>query len=512
MLAKISTLVLDGLAGSPVTVEVDIGFGLPSFTIVGLANAAILEARERVRSALRNANFPFPQHRLTVNLAPANLKKNGSQLDLPIAVGILVAQAIIAPPDETMIFIGELSLNGDVRPVQGLLPSLLSQQSSVLHHRTIYIPAANQAEARLAVDKTRRIFPIHHIKELVDHLTGKQTVGALQPADVRQALEEPSAHQTDFAMIHGQYIAKRALTIAAAGGHNILLSGPPGTGKTLLAKALPSILPKLAVEEALAITQLYSVAGLLDPKIGIVRKRPFRAPHHTASAVAITGGGSIPRPGEISLAHLGVLFLDELAEFPTAVLEVLRQPLEDRVITIARAAGSYQFPADFMLIGALNPCPCGYHGDSSRQCSCRQHEIIQYNKRLSGPLIDRIDLHLTVKRLPAHELMANAVEESSVLIQKRVEQARDRQRHRFRQMVLQKNASMGPNEIKRYCQLTYEARAYLGSIVEQYQLSGRGYYRLIKVSQTIADLNGSDMITLHELTEACQYRLTSTRA
>lgn len=504
MLSKISTASLIGLDCYEVEVETDIGLGLPAFNLVGLADTAILESRERVRSAIKNSGFSFPSHRITVNLAPANIKKDGAHFDLPIAIGVLAASEYIPTQSVKRLFYGELSLDGKLRSTRGVLPIALEAKK---HGFTeLFIPLANAKEAALAASNTIQVYEVSNLAKLVKTLRGEEELTPVAPVDCKKLLMREVDTDADFSYVKGQSQAKRALEIAAAGAHNLSMTGPPGAGKTLLARSLPTILPALTVQEALEITKLYSIAGLLSPGEAIIRLRPFRSPHHTASAVAIIGGGTNPHPGEISLAHRGVLFMDELPEFPKSVLEVLRQPLEDRVVTVSRAAGSLQFPANFMFIAAANPCPCGNLGTADAQCLCSPSQIMRYQKKVSGPLLDRIDLHLSVPKVNYEELTDDQPAEDSATIRQRVEQARLRQYSRFENTNILTNSGMRNQDIKKYCSFAPGAVDFLKTVLQKYRLSARSFYRLIKVAQTIADLDSSQEITVAHIAEGCQYR------
>jgi len=504
MLAKVNTCALVGLDGVMVEVEVDISQGLPSFTIVGLPDTAVQEARERVRAAIRNSGFQFPQRRITVNLAPADLRKEGPAYDLPIALGILLASGQVMADVSHSLVLGELSLEGQVRHAQGILPMVaLARERGV---RTVYVPEADAREASL-LDGVE-VVPVSSLAALAKHLAGEELIPPFQspPNGGNEAVEWS---WVDMAHIRGQEHAKRALEVAAAGGHNVLMVGPPGAGKTLLARALPGILPAMTPEEALEVTKIYSVAGLLPPDRPLVRQRPFRSPHHTISHAGLVGGGRVPRPGEVTLAHRGVLFLDELPEFPHSVLEAIRQPLEERRVTVSRAQGTITFPASFMLVAAMNPCPCGYYGDYRRQCTCPEAVVARYQRRISGPLLDRIDIFVDVPRLDREKLMSDGpVAESSAQVRERVERAREVQRRRFQGRPITCNAEMGPVEVREFCQgaLDEGARQLLGMAVERLALSARAFHRVLKVARTIADLSGAEGIAAAHLAEALQYR------
>lgn len=500
MLAKVHAAAVVGLEGEIVEVEVDTSRGLPSFTIVGLPDTAVQESRERVQAAIKNAGLTFPRHRVTVNLAPADLRKEGPAYDLPIALGVLAAsdQLEINQLNKTLA-VGELSLDGSLRHVRGILP--MAALALEAGYAQMFVPAQDAAEAALVegID----VLPVRSLTALVNHLAD---IKCIKPTRVDDEIEIQSGYALGFQEVRGQESAKRALEIAAAGAHNVIMVGPPGAGKTLLARALPSILPSMMFEEALDVTRIYSVADQLPPGVPLLRARPFRAPHHTISHAGLVGGGNWPRPGEISLAHRGVLFLDELPEFGRQVLEVLRQPLEDKLVTISRARGSLSFPANFMLVAAMNPCPCGYFGDSERDCSCSMATITRYQKRISGPLLDRIDIHIEVPKVDFEKLTGNRTGEDSTVIQARVERARKNQLKRFKSSAHVSNADMGPGEVRQYCDPGVEGLQLLRQAMKQLNLTARGYHRVLKLSRTIADLADEESIQPAHLAEALQYR------
>ncbi len=502
MLAKAITCAIVGLEGAVVETEVDISPGLPAFNIVGLPDTAVQEARERVRAAIRNSGYEFPMRRITVNLAPADLKKAGPSYDLPIAVGILSSSGQLTADISRAVFLGELSLDGKLRHTNGILPMVgLAEEMGI---DQVFVPAVNAKEASLLDGIT--VYGSDSLGQLASHLRGESAISPFVNEDGAGSSVETAWDGGDLAHIRGQEHAKRALEVAAAGGHNLLMSGPPGSGKTLLARTLPSILPTMSSAEALDVTRIYSVAGLLPSDTPLMSHRPFRAPHYTISHAGLVGGGRWPRPGEVSLSHRGVLFLDELPEFGHNVLEVLRQPLEDKVVTISRAQGSVTFPANFMLVAAMNPCLCGYYGDAQRQCTCSPSMVNKYQKRISGPLLDRIDIFVEVPRVEYEKLTTDAVGEESSAVRDRVEQASERQRHRFAGTSVQTNADMGPAEVWDHCKLDDAAQSLARAAMEQLQLSARAFHRTLKLSRTIADLAGEDSIGVSHLAEAVQYR------
>jgi magnesium chelatase family protein len=502
MSSKIFSAAVVGLDAEIVEVEADTGGGeLGKITIVGLPDAAVSESKERVRSAIKNSGLTSPKRHVTVNLAPADLKKQGPSYDLPIAVSILMAtnRISIIGNSQKMLFVGELALSGEVRAVNGVLPIAIKAEKAGFEK--IFVPAGNLMEARLV--KNIAVIPINNLRELINHLEGREPI---EPAPFCDIDFDNAKIMYDMAHIKGQDHVKRAMEIAAAGAHNMLMVGPPGSGKTLIARTMPSILPNLTLEEALEITKIYSVAGLLSSEKGLVLSRPYRSPHHTASGVALVGGGAWPKPGEVSLAHRGVLFLDEFAEFPRQVLENLRQPLEDGVIHVSRAAGSLSFPAKFILVSAMNPCPCGYAGDQEKNCVCSQSQIINYKKKISGPIIDRIDLHVEVPRVNFDKLNSETMSEESPAIKKRIEAARRVQKERFQNEPFITNSEMSSEATKRYCQIDEPSRKLLANAVDQMHLSARAFFRTLKLARTIADLETLESILTAHIAEALQYR------
>jgi magnesium chelatase family protein len=502
LLAKVLSSALIGIDGYLVEVEVDIAHGLPMFTIVGLPEAAVKESKERVKSAVTNSGYDFPVDRITVNLAPANIKKEGTGFDLPIAMGILTATGVI-PHEEASRYLvmGELSLDGRIKPVYGSLSMALAARKA--GYQGIVVPVENGREA--SVVKGIDVIPVKTLSQLVDFIRGFEQIEP-ERADIDSILKDGNITNVDFSEVMGQEHVKRALEVAAAGGHNLIMIGPPGSGKTMLAKRLPSILPPISFDEAIETTKVFSVTGLLDKDQALVIRRPFRSPHHTISDAGLIGGGHIPRPGEVSLAHNGVLFLDELPEFKKHVLEVLRQPLEDLKVTISRAATTITYPAAFMLVAAMNPCPCGYFSDPRHECRCSAYQMQRYRSKISGPLLDRMDIHVEVPAVPYKDLSANDAAESSADIKERVAGARQIQSHRFKRTKIYCNAQMSNRHIKKHCRINKESRNLLEAAIDKLGLSARAYNRILKIARTIADLEDSTDIDVTHLSEAIQYR------
>lgn len=500
MLAKTKSFTLNGLKGEKIDIEIDATAGKSSVVVVGLPDATVKEAIERVSSAIKNSGFQFPQKKIVINLAPADIKKEGTVFDLGIALGILVASNYITTSEvKDYVFLGELSLDGHIRDIVGMLPLLISAKES--GHKKFIIPKGNLAEASYI--EGMEIYALDTLSEVVSHLKNERVA---EPIKMREWANTENGEAEDFSRVKGQRRAKRAMEIAVAGGHNIMMVGAPGSGKTMLARCVPSILPDLTFAEALEITKIHSVAGTLDKNKGVITARPFRAPHHTASAVSLTGGGRNSKPGEISLAHYGVLFLDEMPEYPRNILETLRQPLEDGTITVARANQTVEYPASFMMIASMNPCPCGNYGSRDLECTCSMSQIDKYLKKLSGPLLDRIDLKIDVDRVEFLDLRNETKEETSEEVRARVNKARAIQLERFKNDKIFTNAKMSSSHLKKYCEIDSETESYLKFAFERFKLSARGYTRILKVARTIADLEASENIQREHILEAISYR------
>lgn len=501
MIAKIKSYALNGLTGIPVEVEVDAGNGLPAFDLVGLADTAVKEARDRVRAAIKNSGRSVPARKITANFAPADVKKEGSSFDLPLAIGVLVCTGQLLNDGNGAVFLGELSLDGTLRRINGVLPILISAKEKGF--TKFVIPYDNRAEASYV--SGTETYAAKNLKEVIDHLSGLSPLEKIENRDYSVASDN-RAYDADLSLVKGQKTAKRALEIAVSGGHNVLFVGAPGTGKSMLAKCIPTIMPDMTFEEALETTKIHSVAGVLSDEEGIVVKRPFRSPHHTASTVSLTGGGSKVKPGEISLAHNGVLFLDEMPEYSRSSLEALRQPLEDGYITVSRAAGAVRYPANFILCGSMNPCPCGNFGSENKVCTCSPAQIAKYKAKISGPLLDRIDVQVQVDEVKYAELSSDEKSETSETVRLRVNRTRQIQRERFKNENVKTNADMGERQMAEYCVLSRECEQILKAAYDRLHLSPRARSRIIKVARTIADMSLSENIRPEHILEAISYR------